>query len=62
MSRSSDGTALGAALLWQRFSRREPVDTVALDPVAPLPLAGLAEAAARWRALSSESGAAAPVA
>jgi sugar (pentulose or hexulose) kinase len=62
MSRSSDGTALGAALLWQRFSRREPVDTVALDPVAPLPLAGLAEAAARWRALSSKSGAAAPVA
>ena len=55
MSRSSDGTALGAALLWQRFSRAGPVDTVALNSVAPLPLAGLAEAAARWKKLSAES-------
>lgn len=51
MSRSKDGTALGAALLWKRFERTAPVDTVALEPVAPAPIAGLREAAMRWRGL-----------
>jgi sugar (pentulose or hexulose) kinase len=52
MSRSRDGTALGAALTWRRFDRREPVATVALDPVEPLAPPGLAEAAARWARLA----------
>jgi sugar (pentulose or hexulose) kinase len=54
MSRSRDGTALGAALLWRRFTRRESVSSVVLDPVAPLSLPGLAEAAHRWAELAEE--------
>jgi hypothetical protein len=60
MSRSRDGTALGAALLWGRFTRREPVSSVVLDPVVPLTLPGLAEAARRWAELA-EKPAPAPV-
>ena len=33
-SRSRDGTALGAALLWHRFSRATPVASVVLDDIA----------------------------
>ncbi|MGY0572616.1 hypothetical protein ACTGJ9_017345 [Bradyrhizobium sp. RDM12] len=36
VSRSRDGTALGAALLWRRFSRTQPVSSVALEAVTPL--------------------------
>jgi sugar (pentulose or hexulose) kinase len=35
-SQSRDGTALGAALLWKRFSRRTPVASVLLDRIDPL--------------------------
>jgi sugar (pentulose or hexulose) kinase len=51
MSREKDGTALGAALLWKRFSRTAPVDSVVLEGVAAVPIPGLREAARRWRAL-----------
>jgi sugar (pentulose or hexulose) kinase len=36
LSQSRDGTALGAALLWQRFSRTQPVTSVVLEAVSPL--------------------------
>ena len=36
MSQSRDGTALGAALLWRRFSRMLPVSSVVLEAVTPL--------------------------
>src|SRR5882724_317339 len=36
VSQSRDGTALGAALLWRRFSRRLPVSSVVLEAVTPL--------------------------
>lgn len=51
MSRARDGTALGAALLWKRHERTAPVDSVAVEDVAPLSVPGLREAAMRWRAL-----------
>jgi len=54
MSRSKDGTALGAGLLWQRFERKEPITSVTLDPMSPSPIAGLREAALRWRALADQ--------
>ncbi len=54
MSRSKDGTALGAGLLWQRFERKEPITSVTLDPMLPSPIAGLREAALRWRALADQ--------
>jgi sugar (pentulose or hexulose) kinase len=53
VSRSHEGTALGAALLWQRHVRQEPA-RVALDRVAPYPVPGLAEAASRWVSLAEE--------
>lgn len=49
VSRSSDGTALGAALLWRRFERVAPVTTVAVQPVEPFPVSGLRAAAEEWR-------------
>ncbi len=52
MSRSKDGTALGAGLLWRRFERKELITSIILDPMAPVPIAGLREAAQRWRALA----------
>lgn len=36
VSQSRDGTALGAALLWRRFSRTLPVSSVVLEDVTPL--------------------------
>jgi sugar (pentulose or hexulose) kinase len=36
VSQSRDGTALGAALLWRRFSRSLPVSSVVLEAVTPL--------------------------
>ncbi|WP_368508283.1 hypothetical protein [Bradyrhizobium lupini] len=36
VSRSPDGTALGAALLWRRFSRTLPVSSVILEAVTSL--------------------------
>jgi sugar (pentulose or hexulose) kinase len=48
MSRSRDGTALGAALLWKRFERTQAVTSVKLDPVSPIDLPQLAEAAQYW--------------
>jgi sugar (pentulose or hexulose) kinase len=35
VSQSRDGTALGAALLWRRFSRSLPVSSVVLEAVTP---------------------------
>lgn len=35
VSQSRDGTALGAALLWRRFSRNHPVTSVVLEAVRP---------------------------
>ena len=34
--KARDGTALGAALLWRRFSRTHPVSSVVLEAVTPL--------------------------
>ena len=53
MSRCTDGTALGAALLPERFTRREPVRTVVLDALAPLPVPGLLPFAARFARLAA---------
>src|SRR6195256_2574177 len=36
VSQSRDGTALGAALLWRRFTRTLPVSSVMLEAVAPV--------------------------
>ena len=52
MSRSKDGTALGAGLLWRRFERKESITSIMLDPMAPAPITGLRESAQRWRALA----------
>jgi sugar (pentulose or hexulose) kinase len=53
VSRSRDGTALGAGLLWRRFERTEPVNSVAVDTVAALPFTeDLRRAAQNWRALA----------
>jgi len=59
-SRSRDGTALGAALLWQRAQRSEPVRTVEVSAIKPFHHPGLAAAAKRWptlwpRALSARA-------
>lgn len=54
-SRSGEGTALGAALLWKRFSRKLPVQSVELEAMRP---AGNADAFAQafnsWQILSEE--------
>ena len=47
-SQSRDGTALGAALLWNRFTRPGPVDSVAVDAMPPAAIPGLQEAYTRW--------------
>jgi sugar (pentulose or hexulose) kinase len=47
-SQSRDGTALGAALLWKRFTRTEPVGSVALDLMSPAAVPGLPQAWTRW--------------
>ena len=53
VSRSKDGTALGAGLLWRRFERKAPVESVTLDDITPLAFThDLREAAKRWRSLS----------
>jgi sugar (pentulose or hexulose) kinase len=36
ISQSRDGTALGAALLWRRFSRKHPVTSIVLEAIEPL--------------------------
>lgn len=48
VSRERDGTALGAALLWSWTSRSAPAP-LAQTAVAPAPLVGLDDYAARWR-------------
>jgi sugar (pentulose or hexulose) kinase len=40
VSQSRDGTALGAALLWRRFTRTLPVSSVMLEAVTPVDEAG----------------------
>jgi sugar (pentulose or hexulose) kinase len=55
MSRSRDGTALGAALLWKRFERTKAVTSVALDPVVAMNLPQVSEAARRWFSPRSSS-------
>ncbi len=52
LSRSKDGTALGAGLLWQRFERTEPVPSVILDQALPAEVPGLYDASQRWRVLA----------
>ncbi len=51
MSQSPDGTALGAALLWRRFVRTAPVDSITLDSVAYIPIQGVQDAYRQWIAL-----------
>jgi sugar (pentulose or hexulose) kinase len=53
LSESPHGTALGAGLLWGRFSRAAPVEIPLLSS-EPLVLPGLREAAARWARLAVE--------
>lgn len=53
VSRSSDGAALGAALLWRKAQRREPVDSVALETAAPFQAPGLDNYAREWRRLAA---------
>src|SRR3989440_7127157 len=48
VSQSRDGTRLGAALLWRRFSRNRPVSSVVLEAVTPL-----SEDECQFRALSA---------
>jgi sugar (pentulose or hexulose) kinase len=60
VSRSRDGTALGAALLWRRFSRTLPVSSVVLDAVDPLGDRGfdprdLTKAYQSWIAFSEQA-------
>jgi sugar (pentulose or hexulose) kinase len=60
VSRSRDGTALGAALLWRRFARTQPVSSVVLEAVAPIGEAGfdghtLSAAYQSWTSLSEQS-------
>jgi sugar (pentulose or hexulose) kinase len=60
VSRSRDGTALGAALLWRRFARTIPVSSVVLEAVTPLDEAGfdrpgLHAAYQSWIALSEQA-------
>jgi len=50
VSQSKDGTALGAGLLWNRFNRKEPVNSVALDHVETKASPLLREAARHWKA------------
>lgn len=57
VSQSPDGTALGAALLWRRFSRTLPVSSVVLEAVTSLSSdgfdpRGLSAAYQSWIALS----------
>ena len=58
MSRSKDGTALGAGLLWRRFDRTAPVESVLTDHVPSIPVAGLQEAAREWLALADKANSA----
>jgi sugar (pentulose or hexulose) kinase len=60
VSRSRDGTALGAALLWKRGSRTHPVTSVVLEAISPLGEAGLdrrhlSAAYQSWIALSEQA-------
>ncbi|MGK9167829.1 hypothetical protein KXR53_16100 [Inquilinus limosus] len=55
-STESDGSAIGAALLWTR-SRGLAAARVPLQEAAPLTLPGLAAYAERWRSLAGASGA-----
>lgn len=60
VSQSRDGTALGAALLWRRFSRTIPVSSVVLDAVTPLSEDGfdpyrLSAAYQSWTAFSEQT-------
>ena len=50
VSQSKDGTALGAGLLWNRFNRREPVNSVVLDRMEAKAAPLLKEAARNWKA------------
>lgn len=48
VSKASNGTALGAALLWGWEARTEPIK-LDLGPVPPIEIDGLADYIARWR-------------
>ncbi|MBV9076323.1 MAG: carbohydrate kinase, partial [Methylobacteriaceae bacterium] len=52
-SRSGDGTAIGAGLLWRRFERTQPVPIPDLVAAEPLALPSLPDAATRWRRLAA---------
>lgn len=51
VSQSKDGTALGAGLLWNRFQRAAPVNSVKLDRVETKPSPLLITAAKNWKAM-----------
>lgn len=51
VSRSKDGTALGAGLLWRRFDRTRPVTSVELKKIDRIAIPGLHESAKSWRGL-----------
>jgi sugar (pentulose or hexulose) kinase len=57
VSRSRDGTALGAALLWRRSARIHPVSSVVLEAVLPVDeaAAGLSDAYHLWTVLSEQT-------
>jgi sugar (pentulose or hexulose) kinase len=60
VSQCRDGTALGAALLWRRFSRTHPVSSVVLEAVTPPGGAGfdrpaLSAAYQSWITLSEQA-------
>ncbi len=55
ISRESDGTALGASLLWGWRNRREPV-LIELESVPPLQIPTLDRYKARWRRLADKTG------
>ncbi|WP_225773477.1 FGGY-family carbohydrate kinase [Inquilinus sp. Marseille-Q2685] len=57
-STESDGSAIGAALLWAR-NRGRAAARVPLRPAEPLALPGLAAYAERWKSLAGAPGAAA---
>ncbi len=60
VSQSRDGTALGAALLWRRFTRTHPVSSVVLEDATPFGEAGfdhcgLSAAYQSWIAFSEQT-------
>ena len=51
VSQSQHGTALGAGLLWRRFQRKAPVDSVKLDRIETKSHPALIEATKKWKSM-----------